>query len=161
MKQSGIWVLKVRVGATRSTLPDIVENGQERINTTRGTLFSSWIWERSHSWLLKKSPWNTNKSLKFKTPALWLRSWETWRTDRGSRTQGNIAAWNIWAWAASRVESSGAITKIKASQSIARGKGCLFSSRAKSRRYQRKAKKEVNKTEINQLRTQFLPACWW
>ena len=43
MRQSGTWVLKLRVVATRSTLPDVVENGQERIKTTRGTLFSSWI----------------------------------------------------------------------------------------------------------------------
>jgi len=42
-----------------------------------------------------------------------------WRADRGSRTQGNIAAGNIWAWAASRVQSSVALAKIKASHSCA------------------------------------------
>ena len=31
MRQSGTWVLKLRVVATRSTFPDVVENGQERI----------------------------------------------------------------------------------------------------------------------------------
>ena len=41
--RSGTWVLKLRVVATRSTFPDVVENGQERIKTTSGTLFSSWI----------------------------------------------------------------------------------------------------------------------
>ena len=53
MRQSGTWVLKLRVVATGSTFPDVDENGQERIKTTR--------------WLPKKSPWNTNKSLNFKT----------------------------------------------------------------------------------------------
>ena len=49
MRQSGTGVLKVRVVATRSTLPDVLENGQERIKTTRGTLLPSWIEEPSHS----------------------------------------------------------------------------------------------------------------
>ena len=58
----------------------------------------------------------------------------TWRTDWVSRTQGSIAAWNFWAWAASRVQSSVALAKIKASHSCAHGKGCSSPLRAKSRR---------------------------
>ena len=49
MRQSGTLVLTLRVVATRSTYPDVVENGQEIIKTTLGTLFSSWIEEPSHS----------------------------------------------------------------------------------------------------------------
>ena len=43
MRQSGTWALKLLVVASRDTIPDVVENGQERIKTTHGTLFSSWI----------------------------------------------------------------------------------------------------------------------
>ena len=43
MMQSGTWALKLRVVATRNKFPDVVENGQERIKITHGTLFSSWI----------------------------------------------------------------------------------------------------------------------
>ena len=69
MRQSGTWVLKLRVVASRDAFPDVVENGQERIKTTHGTLFSSWISELSHSRLPKISPWINNKSFNFKTPA--------------------------------------------------------------------------------------------